>query len=232
MTVDPSPPGTPEETPPAAEARRRTITDAADLKAIAHPLRLDLLEALTVHGAKTATELAARLGESPSNCSWHLRKLAEHGFVTEVEGVKGRSRPWRTTSEGMSWGKGETDLEPEASAAGHALTDVLLEREVRRLRSARRAERDETPEWREAFTVMQSGLWLTAEEAREVAEQLEALFMTHHDRMRHPERRPEGARLVALVGWLTPWLEDDTDHDTDHDVDHTVPPDEKQEGAR
>lgn len=208
----------------AAATRRRTITDAADLKAIAHPLRMDLLEALTIHGPMTATQLAGRLGESPSNCSWHLRKLAEHGFVTEVEGVKGRSRPWRTTSEGMSWGKGENDLEPEASAAGHALTDVLLERELRRLRAARRFEQDEAPEWREAASVMQSGLWLTAEEAREVSQELEALFMTHHDRMRHPEHRPEGARLVALVGWLTPWHENDNEPG---DV-----PDEPREKAR
>lgn len=209
------------ETTPAAP-RARTITDAADLKAVAHPLRMDLLEALTIDGPMTATQLAARLGESPSNCSWHLRKLAEHGFVTEVEGVKGRSRPWRTTSEGMTWGEGE--VEPETSAAGHALTDVLLERELERLRAARKSEHHEPPEWHRAATVLQSALWLTAEEAREISEQLQSLFMTHRDRMRHPELRPEGARLVALVGWLTPRPEDDTDHS---DV-----PDEKQENPR
>ena len=34
----------------------------------------------------TASQAAARLDESPSNCSWHLRKLAEHGFVREARG--------------------------------------------------------------------------------------------------------------------------------------------------
>lgn len=185
---------------------RRTLHEAADLKALAHPLRLDLLEALQIHGAQTATQLAARLGESPSNCSWHLRKLAEHGFVAEVEGVAGRSRPWQVVSEGLSWS--EAELEPEASAAGHALTDALLNREVQRLRAARQVEHLQPPEWREATTLVQSGLWLTAEEAKEISTKLQQLFMTHFDRLRHPERRPEGARLVALVGWLTTGAED------------------------
>ena len=44
------------------------------------------------------------------------------------------------------------------------------------------------------------------------------------DELDDPELRPEGARLVALVGWLTPRPEDDTDHS---DV-----PEEKQENPR
>lgn len=211
---------------PDAEAgrapRRRTITEAADLKAIAHPLRMDMLEALTIHGPMTATQLAARLGESPSNCSWHLRKLAEHGFVAEVEGVKGRSRPWRTTSEGLTWGKG--DLEPETSAAGHALTEMLLAREMQRLRAGRAAEHLEPAEWRDATTLVQSAAWLTAEEAKEISTQLEELFTRYEARLRRAEDRPEGARLVSLVGWLTPRPENDTEP--------SAVPDETREGTR
>jgi hypothetical protein len=55
---------------------RRRITESAELKVLAHPLRLALLEILVTEGAKTATEAAAMVHESPSNCSWHLRKLA------------------------------------------------------------------------------------------------------------------------------------------------------------
>jgi DNA-binding transcriptional ArsR family regulator len=180
---------------------RRTISDAASLKALAHPLRLDILEALHVRGPQTATQLATHLGESPSNCSWHLRKLAEHGFVTEDEGARGRNRPWKVVGEGLSWGKEE--VEPETSAAGHALTELLLGREVQRLLAAQRLEHLEPPEWRDATTVVQSGLWLTAAEAKEISSRLQELFMTHFDRLKHPERRPEGARMVSVVGWLT-----------------------------
>ena len=37
----------------------------------------------------TASQLADRLDESPANCSWHLRKLAEHDFIEEAEGGTG-----------------------------------------------------------------------------------------------------------------------------------------------
>ncbi|HLN78097.1 MAG TPA: helix-turn-helix domain-containing protein [Nocardioidaceae bacterium] len=185
------------------EPNRRTLSDAADLKALAHPLRLDLLEILVLRGPRTATQLAAELGGSPSNCSWHLRKLAEHGFVTEVAGATGRQRPWQAVSEGLRWAEGEDD-EPETSAAGHALTDMMLTRELQRLRVAQETERFEPPEWREASNVVQSALWLTAEEAKQVSTQLQDLLMTHFDRLHHPERRPEGARLVSVVGWLVP----------------------------
>lgn len=185
------------------EPNRRTLSDAADLKALAHPLRLDLLEILVLSGPRTATQLAAELGSSPSNCSWHLRKLAEHGFVTEVPGATGRQRPWQAVSEGLRWAEGEDD-ETEASAAGHALTDMMLTRELQRLRAAQESERFEPPEWREASNVVQSALWLTAEEAKQVSTQLQDLLMTHFDRLHHPERRPEGARLVSVVGWLVP----------------------------
>ncbi len=181
---------------------RRTISDAASLKALAHPLRMDLLEILVLDGPRTATELAAELGSSPSNCSWHLRKLAEHGFVTEVPDAVGRRRPWQAASEGLVWGEGEE--EPETSAAGHALTDLMLNRELQRLRAAREVEQSESPEWRAASTVAQASLWLTAEEAKEVSERMQELFLTHFDRLHAPERRPEGARLVSLVGWLVP----------------------------
>lgn len=189
----------------------RAITDAAALKALAHPLRMDLLESLLVDGPGNATELAHRLGDSPSNCSWHLRKLAEHGFVSEVEGATGRSRPWRATSEGVSWGK--ADAAPEVTQAGHGLTDMLLSRELQRLRAAQAVEHLEPPEWREASTVVQSALWLTAEEAEEISQELKALLMRHFDRMSHPERRPEGARLVSTVAWLSPRSQTPRDDD-------------------
>ena len=42
-------------------AQERQITDPADLKAVAHPLRVRMLALLREHGPATATELAQRL---------------------------------------------------------------------------------------------------------------------------------------------------------------------------
>lgn len=179
---------------------RRRVTDSAALKALAHPVRLALLEALVVEGPKTATQAAELVADTPSNCSWHLRKLAEHGFVREVAGSSGRGRPWRAVSEALTWG-GEEDA---ASTAGAGLADMLLERELQRFRAARASRDSEPSEWREATALNQSVLWLTAEEANRVCTRLVELSRISAERLRHPEQRPEGARLMSLVSWLVP----------------------------
>jgi hypothetical protein len=104
-------------------------------------------------------------------------------------------------SEGLTWGE---DAEPETSAAGEGLADMLLERELQRYRAARAVQAEETAEWRDATTLSQSHLWLTAAEAKELADQMVELFLSKAERLQDPSVRPEGARLVALVGWLVP----------------------------
>ncbi len=113
------------------EPTQRRLTDPRELRAVSHPVRLAILEHLTVEGPMTATALGTRIGESPANCSWHLRKLAEHGFVEEAPGGTGRQRPWRAVSLGMRWN--DVDDSPELQRAGDALSQVLVEREVARL---------------------------------------------------------------------------------------------------
>jgi len=71
------------------------VNDLLALRALTHPARQSLLRALAAAGSATATELAGQIGESPANCSWHLRQLARYGFVTEAGGGTGRQRPWR-----------------------------------------------------------------------------------------------------------------------------------------
>jgi DNA-binding transcriptional ArsR family regulator len=181
---------------------RRRVTDPEALKALAHPTRMALLGALVTEGPLTASQAAELVGESPSNCSWHLRKLAEHGFVTEASGGTGRNRPWQAVSDGLEWD--EDDADPAARLAGNALTDALLDREMARLRAARGRRDQETPAWREATGVAQSQLWLTAEETDELSARLRELFVTHAERHHDPSLRPEGARLVSLVGWVVP----------------------------
>ena len=81
----------------------RELTDSQTLRALTHPVRIALIEALLLGGAMTATEVGERIGESPTTCSFHLRQLAKYGFVEEAGGGKGRSRPWRLTSIGMQF---------------------------------------------------------------------------------------------------------------------------------
>lgn len=66
------------------------------LRAIAHPVRMRLLQLVEQAGPATATELAEQVGESPANTSWHLRQLAKYGFIEPATSASGRERPWRS----------------------------------------------------------------------------------------------------------------------------------------
>src|SRR3982751_379302 len=81
---------------------RRKELDAPALKALAHPLRVQILRTLEVRGQVSVTSLAEELGESTGAVSYHLRQLARHGLVEEGDPEKGdqhavgrRRRLWR-----------------------------------------------------------------------------------------------------------------------------------------
>jgi DNA-binding transcriptional ArsR family regulator len=184
----------------ATDPTRRTIDDARALKALAHPLRLDLLEAVSLHGPLTATGAADLVDESPANCSWHLRQLAKYGYIEEVPGATGRERPWRRTGHGMEWH--ESDSDPAMSAASHLLTEVFVDREVSLIRSAR--NRPQPEGWTDSPIATQSIAWLTADELADLGDQLVALLATHRGRIDDPAQRPAGARPVRMIALAAP----------------------------
>jgi DNA-binding transcriptional ArsR family regulator len=176
---------------------RRRVTDARAMSALAHPLRLDLLDLLLVNGAMTASEAGRALNQNPSNISWHLRKLAEHGFVRADDETTGRQRPWRLVAESLSWGA-DADDGPQATA----LLDVAVEREVQVLRAGLAALDGETQAWRDATTITQARLWLTAEEAKDLGAQIAGLVAASAERLADPSLRPPDARPVAAMSWV------------------------------
>src|SRR3954447_6932709 len=62
---------------------RRMELDAASLKALAHPLRVQIMRALDLREQMSVTSLATELGETTGAISYHLRQLARHGPVEE-----------------------------------------------------------------------------------------------------------------------------------------------------
>jgi hypothetical protein len=163
------------------------------------------MELLTVSGPLTATELADRLDETPANCSWHLRKLADHDFVEEAGGGIGRKRPWRVRSIGLAWDEG--DATPGELRAGRALEELLMERQVGRLHASRAQLHDEgDEEWSDATSVTQSASWLTVDELDDLNAELRSVLERYADRMTDPTQRPPGSRLCEFVAWGVPVL--------------------------
>jgi DNA-binding transcriptional ArsR family regulator len=97
--------------------RERNL-DLVSLKALAHPLRVQIVDTLSTYGSFTASGLAERLGESSGATSYHLRQLEKHGFVREVEGKgTGRERWWERTPGAINIGSEEATATPAGKSA-------------------------------------------------------------------------------------------------------------------
>jgi DNA-binding transcriptional ArsR family regulator len=176
-----------------------TVVGTAALKALAHPLRIRLLETLSRYGAQTASSLAARLGESSGSTSYHLRQLARHGLVCEVEG--------RGTARERWWERPPGPLvvtTPELAASPATRTAArLVSREFERGRAEALAEFMDHGvdlldlQWTEAAIISTSSLHLTVEQLREVSEKAER-YVRSLAAQYHNEPGVEGTRPVQL----------------------------------
>src|SRR5579875_2309358 len=82
------------------------------LRGVVHPIRLRLLQLLQDDGPATASGLSARIGQSSGVASYHLRVLADHGFIAEdTERGNARERWWRPVRRSTSF-TFRTDDEP------------------------------------------------------------------------------------------------------------------------
>jgi DNA-binding transcriptional ArsR family regulator len=188
--------------PTQGPAERRLISDPRTMRALAHPVRLALLETLGREGELTATRAAEMLDESPGNMSWHLQTLAKYGYVEEAGGGKGRSRPWRIASVSNRLRAGAEDR--EAEAAGEAVESIATDRAYSRLRQwwSRRASYGHA--WRDAAFTADAIGYLTAEEMSELGDQIAELFGRYQDRVLDKRLRPADAEPVELVAYGHP----------------------------
>jgi DNA-binding transcriptional ArsR family regulator len=177
----------------------RELTDPRAMRAMAHPVRLALMEALNDAGTLTATQAAERVGESPSNCSFHLRQLAKYGFVEEAPGGTGRQRPWRTVHTGMR----VTDVQedPETALAAGMLAQVVSERWLERARVGLAQRSAQPDEWRRVTGVDQFTLYVTPEEMKAFNDEILGLLDRYRERIADPSKRPEGSRPIEHVSF-------------------------------
>ena len=180
------------------------VTDPLAIRAMAHPLRLDLIELLGTVGPSTAAECARRLGSTQASCSYHLRLLAKYGFV-ELAEARGdaRDRPWRIVDVQQQW-SGE-------DAAADQLERVFVQREADRILAWSAASKSEAEPWRSADFVGGASLPLTADEVRSVRAQLQAVLEPYVARLTDRTGWPEGTRFVRILLAGTPSAADTPD---------------------
>jgi len=178
--------------------RTPEVTDAKAMRALAHPVRIALLEALTVHEQLTATEAGEIVGESPANTSFHLRQLAKYGFVEEAPAGAGRRRPWKRVALGMRFTEVHDD--PETAAAARELSRTMSHRYLARAEKGLEDNRSQPEEWRKVTGWNQMGLYLTPTELEELDQAiLDMMYDRFGERRVRTADTPEDAERVEIL---------------------------------
>jgi hypothetical protein len=182
-----------------------SITDPTVMRALAHPVRMALIELFGVNPTLTATQASEALGESPANCAFHLRTLAKYGFVEEAGGGRGRERPWRASTKSLRIRLRSADLDSQqARVAAGALEQVWYDRWFARIKDIF-LNRRWGPEWEDAAGSSQTLTFLTPEEVRTIRDEINVIVSRHLDERRvDPSRRPAGALPVEIVCFAYP----------------------------
>lgn len=187
---------------------RKLELDAAALKALAHPLRVRMLDLLQLRGQVSVTSLARELGESTGATSYHLRQLARHGFVEQcpadsaVESTAGASGG-RTAGGKQRWWRMAVD---EVHISGYEMLENADTREAfsflmredvasrtRKLANWHATATGWPKEWQRASSDLEGRLELTPAQTRALADELKAVLTRYR-----ALPKGQGARLVDI----------------------------------
>ncbi|MGI5157842.1 ArsR/SmtB family transcription factor [Microbispora sp. CA-102843] len=188
------------------DAEDAVVLDAKGLRALAHPVRVQVVGLLRKHGPSTATRLAELLGINSGAASYHLRRLAAAGFVQEDTGRgNARERWWRAVYR-STW-LNDPDLverEPEATvvylqsvAATHTMR---VQRAINEFQTMPRA-------WRNASDMSDWALRLTPQEATAMREELWAVVTRYRRDSPEAAGAPEDAERVSVIVHILPELD-------------------------
>jgi DNA-binding transcriptional ArsR family regulator len=170
------------------------VTDVRALRALAHPLRNRLLGQLRLNGPATASQLGRVVGESSGSTSYHLRQLAEYGFVEEVEGQgTARERWWRARHRMTSWQAADLIAQEGGSEVQDEMSRLQIDQHARVLDAWHTQGDALGPEWAAVASLNDHGMRLRPDQARALADELNAVldrWMTEH-----PGDQPAGGQL-------------------------------------
>ena len=111
-----------------------TIERPEQLKALGHPLRLRVLEALgETDQALSNRELAQRLGVDPGHLHFHVRMLLRAELIKQVPSDKGREKPYRAAARTLK-------VAPELVSAGASNLHLAVMDDLQRAQEQHGAE--------------------------------------------------------------------------------------------
>ncbi len=183
-----------------ADAVPHRFESPRSIRALAHPARLAIIDALAAGDERTATQFAELTGLSPSATAYHLKLLERYGFAeTAPPRPDRRERPWRATGRHT-----QVDLDsstPAGASAAAAVAAAYFDTTRALAVEFTEGAHAEPEEWRDAV-LSNTDLWLTVEEFRQVAGELEAVLESY--RSRTSRDRPVGSRRVRVMNVVVP----------------------------
>jgi DNA-binding transcriptional ArsR family regulator len=187
------------EIEPAAERPAPLLVDATNLRALAHPLRVQIYDLLWDRGSATATHLAEQLGESSGTTSYHLRVLAEHGFI-EDDPDRGnrRDRWWRVRPGGFSLDSSELFEDDSSAASLQVVAGELWRMHARQIERWYLTAQQWGETWMSASASTAMRFEGTPEEMAEVRDALAEVMQRFQERFAAREEPPPGSHRIMV----------------------------------
>ena len=178
------------------------VGDPKAIRALAHPLRLDLLELLIARGPATAAQCGRILGASQASCSFHLRQLAKYGLVEDTgPGSDRRERRWRVPDARLT----VRIAEGSDVVVRRQLEQLVVEREIQAILDYSARPDGASPEWQHKAGIVTGIAAISPAEAADIKEKWIALLAPYVARAHAsgPELQP-GQHLVRYFMAATP----------------------------
>lgn len=183
----------------ATAPKIKKIEDPRTLRALAHPLRMRLLGLLRTDGPATVSSLAALVDEAVPLVSYHLRQLAEHGFIEEArELAKDRRETWwKASHEFTSWSMTDFLDTPERLDAVGMFQREILRAHFGRIEAFFDEAHSWEKEWVDATEMSDVLLALTPAELKAMTAELWEVI--HRWRTREPSPGAGSAELILYA---------------------------------
>jgi DNA-binding transcriptional ArsR family regulator len=170
------------------------------LRGLVHPIRVKLLRHLETDGSATASQLGRRIGQSSGVTSYHLRILADLGFVEEdTERGNGRDRWWRPVyrNSAFTFRSPEDPGDAESVEVAEEYLRIVAAGHGERMMSFVDSLRGRLDELRTApWTFGEYAIELTPDQARALTAEVTALIDRYR---REPGAGPRGDGTVRGI---------------------------------
>jgi DNA-binding transcriptional ArsR family regulator len=190
---------------PSADTVR--MLDASALKALAHPLRVQIYDILSQYGPQTASTLAELTGESSGATSYHLRALAKHDLIREVDDRgTGRERWWERPRGGISFTNPEAMKTPSGKAATQVVMTEFLTRRHQQLMRYLNESIQAPDESKENAVISTATVRMTYDQTVEFIAELQAVIDAAAEKYR--DQRGEGVVPISVRSDVFPLPEE------------------------